>query len=111
MVCHAVESLLASQAQALVVVTGHDYAAVEAALPPRSREGRGFTLTHNPDYASGLASSLRRGLPALPEGVDGVLVCPGAIPRPSPAPVNRPLSAFNHQGGPPLSVPTWRRNH
>src|SRR3546814_13791889 len=79
MVCHAVESLLASQAQALVVVTGHDYAAVEAALPPRSREGRGFTLTHNPDYASGLASSLRRGLAALPEGVDGVLVCLGAM--------------------------------
>src|SRR3546814_2271311 len=80
MVCHAVESLLSSQAQALVVVTGHDYAAVEAALPKGS-----FTLTHNPDYASGLASSLRRGLAALPEGVDGVLVCLGDMPRLSPA--------------------------
>src|SRR3546814_11054652 len=72
-----VESLMASQAQSLVVVTGHDYAAVEAALPPSSGKGRGFTVTHNPAYTSGLASSLRRGLAALPDNIDGVLVCLG----------------------------------
>src|SRR3546814_9181261 len=95
MVNHVVESLMASQAQSLVVVIGHDYAAVEAALPPSSGKGRGFTVTHNPDYTSGLASSLRRGLAALPDNIDGVLVCLGDMPRLSPAIVDRLIAAFN----------------
>jgi molybdenum cofactor cytidylyltransferase len=108
MVSHVVESLASSQARPLVVVTGHDYAAVEAVLPPRSGKGRGFTLTHNPDYASGLASSLRRGLAALPENVDGVLVCLGDMPRLSPAIVNRLIAAFNPTEGRAICVPTWQ---
>jgi len=108
MVSHVVESLAASQARPLVVVTGHDYAAVEAVLPPSSAKGRGFTLTHNPDYASGLASSLRRGLAALPENVDGVLVCLGDMPRLSPAIVNRLIAAFNPTEGRAICVPTWQ---
>ena len=104
----SIESLQASQARPLAVVTGHDYAAVEAALPPRSREGRGFTLAHNPDYASGLSSSLRRGLAALPEDIDGVLVCLGDMPRVSPAIVNRLIAAFNPLEGRAICVPTWQ---
>src|SRR3546814_15750760 len=100
MVNHVAESLMASQAQSLVVVTGHDYAAVEAALPPSSGKGRGFTVTHNPDYTSGLASSLRRGLAALPANLDGLLVCLGAMPRPSPAIVPRLPAAFHPGRGP-----------
>src|SRR3546814_8250951 len=95
MVNHVVESLMASQAQSLVVVTGHDYAAVEAALPPSSGKGRGFTVTHNPDYTSGLASSLRRGLAALPDNIDAVLVSLGDLPRLSPALLAPPNAPFN----------------
>ncbi len=108
MVTHVLDALAASQAQPLAVVTGHDYAAVEAALPPRSREGRGFTLAHNPDYASGLSSSLRRGLAALPEDIDGVLVCLGDMPRVSPAVLNRLIAAFNPLEGRAICVPTWQ---
>ena len=103
MVSHVVESLAASQARPLVVVTGHDYAAVEAVLPKQ-----GFTLTHNPDYASGLASSLRRGLAALPDGIDGVLVCLGDMPRLSPGIVDRLIAAFNPVEGRAICVPTWQ---
>lgn len=103
MVAHAAESLLASQAGPLAVVTGHDYAAVEAALP----EGR-FALTHNPDFASGLSSSLRRGLAALPEEIDGVLVCLGDMPRVSPQAIDRLIAAFNPLEGRAICVPTWQ---
>jgi molybdenum cofactor cytidylyltransferase len=103
MVAHVTESLLASQARPLAVVTGHDYAAVEAVLPKR-----GFTLAHNPDFASGLSSSLRRGLAALPEDIDGVLVCLGDMPRVSPAIVNRLIAAFNPLEGRAICVPTWQ---
>lgn len=108
MVSHVVEALQASQARPLVVVTGHDYAAVEAVLTRRSGEGQALTLTHNPDYASGLSSSLRRGLAALPEGVDGVLVCLGDMPRLTPAIVNRLIAAFNPREGRAICVPTWQ---
>ena len=108
MVAHVMESLKASQARPLVVVTGHDYAAVEAVLPPKSGNGQGFTLTHNPDYASGLSSSLRRGLAALPESIDGVLVCLGDMPRVAPAVMNRLIAAFNPTEGRAICVPTWQ---
>ena len=103
MVCHVLESVLASQARPVVVVTGHDYAAVEAVLPQQ-----GFSLTHNPDYASGLSSSLRRGLAALPENIDGALVCLGDMPRIAPAVVNRLIAAFNPLEGRAICVPTWQ---
>ena len=103
MVAHVIESLLASQARPLAVVTGHDYAAVEATLPKGA-----YTLTHNPDYASGLSSSLRRGLAALPEEIDGVLVCLGDMPRVSPDILNRLIAAFNPLEGRAICVPTWQ---
>ena len=103
MVSHVIDSLTASQARPLAVVTGHDYTAVEAILPKQ-----GFTLAHNPDYASGLSSSLRRGLAALPEDIDGVLVCLGDMPRITPAIVNRLIAAFNPTEGRAICVPTWQ---
>ncbi len=39
------------------------------------------TFVHNPDYAEGLSTSLKRGLAALPGDVDGALVCLGDMPR------------------------------
>ena len=103
MVTQVADCLLSSQAAPLAVVTGHDYAAVEAALP----EGR-FALTHNPDYASGLSSSLKRGLAALPDDIDGVLVCLGDMPRLSPKAVDRLIAAFDPLEGRAICVPTWQ---
>ena len=103
MVAHVADCLLASQAAPLAVVTGHDYAAVEAALP----KGH-FALTHNPDFASGLASSLRRGLAALPAEIDGVLVCLGDMPRVSPQVIDRLIAAFDPLEGRAICVPTWQ---
>jgi len=103
MVAHVVDAVLASQAKPVAVVTGHDYAAVEAVLP----KGR-YTLAHNPDYASGLSASLRRGLAALPEDIDGVLVCLGDMPRLTPAILNRLIAAFDPVEGRAICVPTWQ---
>ncbi len=108
MVKHVLESLAASRAKPVVVVTGHDYAAVEKVLPKK-----GVTLTHNPDYASGLSSSLRRGLAALPDDpegvpVDGVLVCLGDMPRVAPQVIDRLIAAFNPTEGRAICVPTWQ---
>jgi len=75
LVRRVVEAALASCARPVVVVTGHAGAEVRAAL---ERLSAGFVA--NPDYATGMASSLRAGLSALPTEVDGVLVLLGDMP-------------------------------
>jgi molybdenum cofactor cytidylyltransferase len=71
----AAEAALASKAGPIVVVTGHARSAVEAALA-----GLAVETAHNPDFASGLASSLRAGLSAMPADVAGALVLLGDMP-------------------------------
>jgi len=75
MVRRAVEAALASRARPVVVVTGHAGPDVRAAL-----EGLSAGFVANPDYATGMASSLAAGLSALPNEVDGALVLLGDMP-------------------------------
>ena len=85
----AAEAALASRAGPLVVVTGHAAAAVLAALA-----GLPLTVAHNPDYAGGMASSLRIGLAALPGGVDGALILLGDMPSITASVLDRLIAAF-----------------
>ncbi len=89
MVARAVDAVLASAARPVVVVTGHDAPRVRAALA-----GRDVGFVHNPDYASGLASSLRAGIAALGAGLDGALVCLGDMPWVRREHVDALLAAF-----------------
>jgi len=103
MVARAVDAALAAGADPVAVVTGHEAARVEAALA-----GRPVRLAHNPDYAAGLATSLARGLEALPEETQGALVCLGDMPRVTAATLERLMQAFNPLEGRAICVPTVR---
>lgn len=103
MLRHVVETALGSQARPVVVVTGHERARVEAALA-----GLDVRLIHNPDYASGLSTSLRSSLDALPAEIDGALICLGDMPALTPAHLNRLIAAFNPLEGRAICVPTLR---
>ena len=75
LVRHVARAALAASLDPVIVVTGHagdDVRAVLAGLPVR--------FVHNRDYAEGLATSLRSGLAALPDNVDGALVLLGDMP-------------------------------
>ena len=71
----AAEAALASRARPVIVVTGHARSSVEAALA-----GLEVERAHNPEFSSGLASSLRVGLAAMPADVAGALVLLGDMP-------------------------------
>jgi molybdenum cofactor cytidylyltransferase len=86
---HAVDAALASRARPVIVVTGSDRAAVEAALA-----GAGVTFAHNPAHAAGLASSLQAGIAALPAAAAGALVLLGDMPAIPPALLDRLIVAF-----------------
>ncbi len=89
LVRRAAEAALASRARPVVVVTGHAREAVEAALA-----GLPLAFAHNPDFAGGLASSLKAGVAALPSGVAGALVLLGDMPRIEAALLDRLIDAF-----------------
>ncbi len=101
MVRHLVEALLASRARPVLVVTGHErekLAAALAHLPVR--------LVPNPRYEEGLSSSLRTGLEALGEEIDGVLVCLADMPRITAPLIDRLIEAFDPAAGRAIVVPT-----
>jgi molybdenum cofactor cytidylyltransferase len=86
---HVVEAALASRARPVVVVVGHARGAVEAALARLS-----VMIVFNPDYATGLASSLRAGLTAAPTDVGGALMLLGDMPRVEAALIDALIDAF-----------------
>ena len=117
MAARAVEAALASRADPVVAVTGHEARRVEAAIKTAAA-GRPVTIIHNPDYAAGISSSLRRGLSALKpqqadgeqvggEQVDGALICLADMPRVSATALNRLIAAFNPSEGRAICVPVW----
>ena len=89
LVRHVVEAAFASRAAPVVVVTGHANEQVRAALV-----GLPTTFIHNPDFATGLASSLKAGIAALADEVDGALILLGDMPRIDPILINRLIDAF-----------------
>ncbi len=101
MVARAVDSALASEARSVVVVTGHEPDEVRACLADRS-----VRFAHSPDYAEGLSQSLRAGLDALGEDIDGVVVLLGDMPRVGPAHIDKLIAAFNPLEGRAICVPT-----
>ena len=103
MVRRVAEQALASRADPILVVTGHQRERVEAALA-----GLKIDCLHNPDYAAGLSASLHRGLGALPGEAEGVVICLGDMPRVSAAVINRLVAAFNPLEGRAICVPAWR---
>jgi molybdenum cofactor cytidylyltransferase len=102
-----VRSLQAAEVAPVIVVTGHEGEAVAPLL-----ERLGVTRAHNAGYESGMFSSVRTGVAALPEDIDAFFVLPVDCPLVTP----RVLSLLSRQfqsAGKGLVYPTCfgRRGH
>ena len=107
------EAALASRARPVLVVTGHQEVGVRATLA-----GLDLSLVANPEFASGLASSLKAGVRAVPEACSGALVLLGDMPQIAASHLDRLIAEFlpgaivvpvheGKQGNPVL----WPRSH
>jgi molybdenum cofactor cytidylyltransferase len=103
MVRRVVEAVVASRAEPVLVVTGH-----EADRVRRILDGLAVTFVDNPDYEEGISASLRHGLAGLPEGCDGVLVCLGDMPRVDAAMLDRLIAAFEPDNERDICVPVHK---
>ncbi|HEU4377622.1 MAG TPA: nucleotidyltransferase family protein [Hyphomicrobiaceae bacterium] len=100
MVRHVVEAALASQAHPVLVVTGHQADEVRAALARLD-----VAVATNPDFATGLSSSLKAGIRALPKHVAGALVLLGDMPRIEAAHLDAMIAAWASDAGQTIVVP------
>lgn len=101
-----VENIATSTARPVVAVVAD--AAVAAAL-----DDLPVQIVFNRDAVSGMASSLRAGLAALPTDVDGAAVCLGDMPQVTGALLDRLIDVFDPGRGRCLVAPTHggRRGH
>ena len=102
LVRHVAEAALASRARPVLVVTGHAARDVASAL-----DGLAVHFVPNPDYATGLASSLRAGLAALPGDVAGAVILLGDMPGVSGALIDRLIACFEAEPGLEAVVPVY----
>lgn len=77
LVQHVAQAAIDAGLKPLVLVTGFNAAEVSFA----AQAVPGLQIVHNPDYETGLASSLRAGIAALPAGVAGAIVLLADMPR------------------------------
>ena len=100
MLRHSLEALSASQIDGITVVTGHQADRVRASVSDLA-----VSFADSPAYANGLAETVKRGIAALPESVDGVLICLGDMPRVKTETLNRLIAAFDPTEGRAICVP------
>ncbi len=104
---HVADQLLSSPLRDVCVVVGHDGDEVAQRL-----SGRRVRIVSNPDYASGMLSSVRCGLRALPKACEWVLVALGDQPAVAPEWIEKLLEAMTTSGkGIVVPVYEGRRGH
>ena len=107
MLRHVARVALASDADPIVAVTGHDQANVDDVLAdlPLQR-------VYNADYAQGMSTSLRVGVAAMARcspPVGGALICLADMPWVGADHLNALIEAFNPEAGRQICVPVFDR--
>jgi molybdenum cofactor cytidylyltransferase len=94
------EQAIASKAHGVIVVTGHQADLVEQAL-----QGLPVNFVRNPDFAGGLASSVRAGIAAVAADADGAVICLGDMPMINAHLIDRLIEAYAPDRGNLIVVP------
>ena len=100
MIARVVDNVLASRAGPVVVVLGHQADAVRDALGPRE-----VRFVHAPDYAKGMAASLRAGIGAVPKAAAAALICLGDMPLVGAPLLNLLIDTYDADEGRLIVVP------
>jgi molybdenum cofactor cytidylyltransferase len=88
-ISHIIDQLLASTVDEVHVVVGHQAERISAEL-----SGLAITIVKNPNYKSGMLSSVRRGLRNLPENCRAVMVVLGDQPSITTGLIDKMLQSF-----------------
>jgi molybdenum cofactor cytidylyltransferase len=106
MVRYMAESILASEAGELIVVTGYQKQQIELALA-----GLNIRYAYNPDFYSGMASGIRTGVKLATSDSEAVMICLSDMPFLQPMHYNALIRKFNtekEQGKTPILRPVHK---
>jgi len=98
----AVDAILQAQIDEALVVLGHEAAAIRKVL-----QDRAVRFVDNPDYRSGMASSIRAGLAALSPSASAVMISLADQPLIQPAELNFLIAAFSQSREKTIAAPTF----
>jgi molybdenum cofactor cytidylyltransferase len=104
MVASVVDALRDSGVKRVLVVTGHAQEEILAALGDRDVE-----IVHNPDHEEGMGASVRTGVSAVGDEVDGLLIALGDMPWVGTDVIGRLLNAFSPDGDLSIYIPMFGR--
>src|SRR5437588_7744281 len=104
LVRHIADAALASAARPVIVVTGHARGFVQDALA-----GLPLQFVHNKDFATGLASSLRVGIAAVPASASGAIVLLGDMPLVAADLIDQLIRRFEQSSEAEAFVPVTER--
>jgi xanthine dehydrogenase accessory factor len=99
LVRHAAEAALKAGLDPVLVVTGHQPQDIEKALA-----GLPVRFVHNPDFADGLSTSLKKGIENLPEDCAAAMVLLGDMPGVTPDLARRVAASFEPAKGRSICV-------
>lgn len=97
---HALDTLLASEVDEVIVVLGHETEKVREqlagsiGLANKAAPGKPVRVVQNPDYQSGLSTSVRTGVAAVSREADGIMIYLADQPLLEPEDLNRIVTGF-----------------
>jgi len=100
LIVHAVDTLLASDIDEVIVVLGHETEKVRDQLERRvglankADARKPVRLVQNPDYQNGLSTSVRTGVEAVSRQANGIMIYLADQPLLEPEDVNRIVAGF-----------------
>jgi molybdenum cofactor cytidylyltransferase len=94
LVRRSAERALASRAAGVTVVTGHQYDRIRATLSSLD-----VRIVHNPDFVSGLSSSLKCGVASLSADAAGAMIVLADMPGISTGDLDHLIGAFEKSAG------------
>ncbi len=100
---HVVDAALASVADEVLAVVGHQADELQALVPAHDR----LRMVLNPDYATGQSASIRAAVAALSADTDAVLFLLGDQPTITPAIIDAVVHAFRARRAPAVQ-PVFR---
>ncbi len=90
MFMHSVNAAIASHAKPVFVITGHRREDMEEWL-----EKLDVNVIYNPSFESGVKTSIRLGLKAMPSSCDGAILIPADMPNIGAAEINKLIAKFD----------------
>jgi len=100
----AVDAILRANIAEVIVVLGHEAAAIQNALRERP-----LRFTFNADYRYGMASSIHAGLAALSPAAQAVMITLADQPLLQTEELNFLIAEFSRAAGKSIGVPTFNR--